>query len=134
MRKVPVMNMKNIALLVLAGATWGCSFHARSPEDYQKETAKLLASKSDDLKACYDDVLSTSPKHAGIVAIDFTVEAKTGAIIDPKVNEKKTTSPSKRLANCVIASMEGLKLDPPDQRTGVATFEYEFTPNKRKQL
>lgn len=128
------MNKKSIALLILASTTgWGCSFYARSPEDYQKETEALLASKSDELKACYDEVLKDDSKASGTVAVDFTVEAKTGAILDPKVNEEKSTAPS-GLHKCVLAAMEGLALDPPDQRTGVASFTYEFTPNEPKQL
>jgi hypothetical protein len=128
------MKKKSIALVILASAAgWGCSFYARSAEDYQKETEALLASKSDELKSCYDKVLERKPKAAGTVAVDFTVEAKTGAILDPKVNEERSTAP-KGLQSCVLAAMEGLALDPPDQRTGVASFTYEFTPNEPQQL
>jgi hypothetical protein len=128
------MKKKTIALLILASTSaWGCSFYARSPEDYQKETEGLLASKNDELKSCYDAVLKDKPKAGGIVAVDFTVEAKTGAILDPKINEEKTTAPPK-LGECVITAMEGLALDPPDQRTGVASFTYEFKANEPKQL
>lgn len=128
-----VMNKKNIALLVLASTAWGCSFHARSPEDYQKETTKLLASKSDELKACYDEVLREDSKASGVVAVDFTVEAKTGAIMNPKLDAEKTTA-NEQLGECVLSAMQGLVLDPPDQRSGVASFSYEFVPNEPKQL
>jgi len=128
-----MMNKTSIALLLLSSFAWGCSFYARSAEDYQEETTKLLASKSDELKSCYDDVLTKNPKAGGVVAVDFTVEAKTGAILDPKINESKTTA-GKRVQNCVLTAMQGLALDPPDQRTGVASFSYEFVANEPKQL
>ena len=127
------MKNTSIALLLLSSLSWGCSFHARSAEDYQKETTALLASKSDELKACYDEVLTQKKKAAGTVVVDFTVEAKTGKILDPKVDKEKSTAP-KRLQKCVLSAMEGLALDPPDQRTGVASFTYEFVPNEPKQL
>lgn len=127
------MKKTSIALLLLSSFAWGCSFYARSAEDYQKETTALLSSKSDELKTCYDELLERKPKAAGVVTVDFTVEAKTGKIIDPKVNEEKSTAP-KKLRNCVLTAMEGLVLDPPDQRTGVASFSYEFVANEPKQL
>ncbi len=127
------MKKTSIALLLLSSFAWGCSYYARSAEDYQKETTELLSSKSDELKACYDDVLKKKKKASGVVAVDFTVEAKTGAILDPTINEEKTTAP-KKLQQCVLTAMEGLALDPPDQRTGVASFTYEFVPNEPKQL
>lgn len=127
------MKNTSIALLLLSSLAWGCSYYARSADDYQKETEKLLASKNDELKACYDDFLTQKKKAEGTVVVDFTVEAKTGKILDPKVDKEKSTAP-KKLQKCVLTAMEGLALDPPDQRTGVASFTYEFKPNKPKQL
>jgi hypothetical protein len=127
------MKKISIALLLLSSLTWGCSFYARSADDYQKETASLLASKSDELKTCYDELLAEKKNAGGIVVVDFTVEAKTGKILDPKIDKEKSTAP-KKLRKCVVTAMEGLALDPPDQRTGVASFTYEFVANEPKQL
>ncbi len=117
------------------GATFllGCQFYARSPEDYAKETEALVATKKDEIKSCYDEVLEEDKKAGGVVAVNFTVESKTGKIVNPVVDDEKTTAPE-ALSSCVVKSMEGLTLDPPDQREGVASFEYEFKANAPKQL
>lgn len=123
---------KSYALLLTA-FLGGCQFYARSPEDYAKETEGLLATKSEDIKSCYDKVLKKDKDAAGVVAINFKVEKKTGNVIEPTVDDAKTTAP-KALSKCVIKAMEGLTLDPPDQRDGMASFEYEFKANPPRQL
>jgi len=80
-----------------------------------------------------DSVLKQDQKAGGVVAVNFTVEAKTGAIVDPKVDEKNTTA-SEPVSACVVDNMAGLKIDPPDQREGQASFAYNFKANKAKQL
>lgn len=122
-----------IALIVLAcSAAVGCQFNARSAEDYQAETTKLLESKADQLKSCYDEVLKSDSAATGTVTVNFSVEPNTGAIINPAVDAKMSTAPE-ALQTCVITAMEGLKLDPPDAREGVASFTYDFTANEPKQ-
>ena len=37
----------------------------------------------------------------------------------------QSTAPD-NLQNCVVKALEGVKLDPPDQREGQATFEWVF--------
>jgi len=128
-----VNKTNTIALAILASTlSLGCQFVARSAEDYSKETTSLLASKSSELKSCYDEVLKKDSKAAGIVAVNFSVEPKTGAILDPKVNAEKSTAPEP-LQQCVLTALDGLALDPPDQREGVASFSYEFKANAPKQ-
>lgn len=122
-----------LALAAFASATVACQFYARSPEDYAKETEELVSTKKPQIKKCYDKVLKKDKKASGTVAVDFTVEKKTGKIVDPKVNKKKTDAP-KSLQRCVLDAMDGLALDPPDQRDGMASFEYHFKANKPKQL
>lgn len=124
---------KSYALLLTATFLGGCQFYARSPEDYSKETQALLATKSEDIKGCYDKVLKKDKDAAGVVAINFKVEKKTGKVVEPTVDDAKTTAP-KALSKCVVKAMEGLTLDPPDQRDGIASFEYEFTANPPRQL
>jgi len=128
-----VNTTNKIALLLLSSAlTLGCQFTARSAEDYNKETSHLLASKKDQLKTCYDTALQSDKTAAGKVAVTFTVEPKTGAIQDAKINEPESTAP-KPLQQCVLNALNGLALDPPDQREGVASFTYEFKANPPKQ-
>ena len=127
-------HIKLSGLVLGAAFLAGCQFYARAPEDYSQETKELLVTQNgDEIKACYDKILENDKDAEGIVAVDFTVEAKTGKITDPKINEEKTTAPTE-LQKCVLDTMDGLALDPPDQREGVASFEYEFQPNAPKQL
>ncbi len=125
--------VKFSGLLLGASFLAGCQFYARAPEDYAKETEALLATKNEEIKSCYDDVLKKDKKAKGVVAVNFKVESKTGKLLDPSVDEEKTTAP-KELSACVVQAMDGLTLDPPDQRDGVASFEYEFKANAPKQL
>lgn len=127
-------NLTKFSVLALLGlATVGCSFHARSAKDYADVTQKVLASKNSEIRSCYETVLKQDKKAAGVVAVNFTVEAKTGAIIDPKVDEQNTTAPEP-VSACVVDNMAGLKIDPPDQREGQASFAYNFKANQPKQL
>lgn len=125
--------MKKIQLFAVAAlaasTSLACQFHARSAEDYAQETKDLLKTKKGEMKTCYDEVLKADKEAAGVVAVDFVVQAKTGEITEVTVNSDKTTAPEP-LTQCVVNAMTGLTLDPPDQRTGKASFAYEFTPNK----
>lgn len=126
-------SLKLAGLFITALISVGCQFYARAPEDYGKETEALLASKNDEIKSCYDEVLKTDKKAEGVVAVTFKVEKKTGKIVDPAIDKEKTTV-SDALSACVINAINGLSLDPPDQRDGMASFEYEFKANEPKQL
>jgi hypothetical protein len=123
--------MKKIQLIVVAllaaSTTLGCQFNARSAEDYATETKALLKSKKGEIKSCYDEVLKSDKKAAGVVAVNFTVQKKTGEITDVQVDNDATTAPAP-LADCVVNAMAGLALDPPDARTGKASFTYDFAP------
>jgi hypothetical protein len=115
-------------LLGLAATTAACSFYARSPEEYRDATQAVLAKKSPDMQACYNSVLLTTPNAAGTVAVNFTVEEKTGNIKDAKVDPAKSTAPA-AVQSCVTNSLTGLSVQPPDQRTGQASFTWDFEPN-----
>ncbi len=114
-------SLKLAGLFTTALISVGCQFYARAPEDYAKETGALLARKNDEIKSCYDEVLKTDKKAEGVVAVTFKVEKKTGKIVDPAVDKAKTTV-SDALSACVINAINGLSLDPPDQRDGMASF------------
>jgi len=126
------MNARNIPTLALLGVSLtlaGCSFYARSQKDYRDATEKLLASKDAELNSCYDGVLKTTPGATGKVTVQFNVEEKTGKIADVKADPARTTAPQP-LIDCVTTAITGLVLDPADQRKGLATFAYEFSPTK----
>ncbi len=103
----------------------GCSFAARSPEMYKKDTEKLLATKTPAIKACYDEQLKGNPGLTGRATVKFEVEPSSGKLTHIAVDAGGTTVPD-ALAQCVVHAIEGLTLNPGDQKQGVATFSYEF--------
>lgn len=107
-----------------------CSFYARGADDYRKATRELLEKKNDSLEACYAKALDETEGAKGTVVVQFEVQAKTGKIVKAKIVEKKTDA-NEMLQRCVLSALDGLKLDPPDQRTGNATFEWDFARAKR---
>jgi hypothetical protein len=111
---------KSFVLFTFA-ALAGCSFHARSPEDYRDATAALLETKSADVKACYDTALKTNKDLTGTVTVHFKVEKESGRLVDISAD------PAGPLGECVTNSINGLALTPPDARDGDATFSYQFT-------
>jgi hypothetical protein len=127
MKNVFVLALSLVALETLSG----CQFYARGPEEYSKDTAKLIQTKEAELKSCYDEVLEKDSQASGTVVVDFTVVAKTGEIKSPTINKAKTTA-SEPLQKCVLAVTDGLKLDPPDQRDGQASWAYDFKVGEPK--
>ena len=113
------------ALFGLFAFASGCEFHARSADDYRKDTRALLEGRNGDIKSCYDAELKKDPKVGGKVVVKFTVKKETGAIEGAKVVEKKTDAPAS-LSQCVVNALNGLELDPPDERDGNAQFQWEF--------
>jgi hypothetical protein len=128
------MNHRTLLSLVLLGASLssvGCNFYARSQKDYRDDTTKVLATKNAELDGCYDNVLKATPGVKGKVVVQFTVTEKTGKIADVKADAARTNAPQP-LVDCVVNAINGLALDPADQRKGLATFEYEFAQKKAK--
>lgn len=100
------------------------SFYARSPDDYRQATRALLESRESSFRQCYEGVLSATPDATGTVAVSFVVEEKTGKILTPS-SLPESTAPEP-LRECVVKGLDGLALDPPDQRKGVATMTFDF--------
>lgn len=111
------------SLIVLSLA--GCSFHARSTEDYKTDTRKLLSSKDAEIQACYNAQLATNPAQSGKVVAQFTVEKKTGKVTEVTADPTQSTAPE-GLQSCVINAVQGLSLKPEDRRDGEATFTWVF--------
>ena len=114
-------------LLALVGSASACSvsYHARNAEDYRQATRALLESKQSDFTACYDGVLKATPDAKGTVAVSFVVLEDSGKITTPK-SLPESTAPE-ALQACVVNGLNGLALDPPDARKGVATMTFDFT-------
>ena len=79
-------------LLPLAGCS--VSYHARSAEDYRKDTRALLEARSQGFLECYQGVLSSTPDAAGTVSVQFVVEPETGKITNPTSLPDSTASRS----------------------------------------
>lgn len=118
------MRTKSIVSL-LALSLAGCSFMARSTEDYKADTRKLVSSKDSAVKACYDTQLAGNAAQSGKVVVNFTVEKKTGKVSNVAVDPKASTAPES-LQSCVTGALEGLTLKPEDRRDGDATFTWVF--------
>lgn len=107
--------------------TTACGVAARSPDMYRDDTKSVLEKKNDDIKACYDGVLKTTPNAAGKVTVKFTVETDSGKLTGVTVDKAATTAPEP-VSACVTRSLEGLALTPADVNKGEGTWTYEFAP------
>ncbi len=128
--------MKNILSLAALGtfatvaiATFasGCAY--RSPEMWRDDTNKVLTTKNEEIRICYDGVLKTQPGVGGKVTVKFEVETEAGKIQNVTVDQANTTAPP-AVSDCVKHSIEGLVITPPDARVGQGTYVYEFAQPK----
>lgn len=111
--------------------TPACSFMARDPDAYRQVTRELVETRGGDIKECYDVILQTNESVTGSVVVNFTVEKKTGKLMNPQIDTAKTTAPTE-IGECIVQAIDGLQLDPPDQREGQATFSWEFKVGEPK--
>lgn len=125
METVKMRKSPNLALLALAVAAVGCSVAARDANMYAQDTQKVLESRNGAIKACYDQLLKADKNVAGTVTVKFTVKTETGDLTDIKVDPAGTTAPE-ALSQCVVTSIQGLKLAPPDSQEGLATYSWSF--------
>jgi hypothetical protein len=117
--------MKTTLLIAASLATVvGCAY--RSPEMYRDDTTKVLQSKQNDIRVCYDDFLKGNPGAGGKVTVAFEVETEEGKIQNVIVDKPNTTAPD-ALGDCVKKNIEGLVVSPPDRRLGQATYVYDFS-------
>ncbi len=114
-------------LIVAAGAlASGCA--VRDADTYRTDTRSLLQTRNDSIKSCYDVALATDPNVSGDVVVNFSVEKKTGKIVNTAIDAGRTTAPE-ALGACIIEAIDGLTLDPVDKKEGQATFIWSFKAN-----
>ena len=118
--------MRAAGLILVCAGLSACSFYARGPEGYRKAVRGVLEQKQADMEACYKRTYDADQSAQGRVVAAFEVEPKTGKIVKPTIEQEGTTA-NPALQQCVLASLDGLILDPPDQRTGVARFSWDFS-------
>ncbi len=104
----------------------GCSFAARSPEMFRDDTKAIFEAKNNDIRACYDGVLSSTPGVGGKVTVTFEWETDAGKIQNVAVDKSNTTAPAP-VAECVTKNLTGLTISPPDKRLGQGSWAWEFT-------
>ena len=98
---------------------------ARGPARYRDDTRAVLETRNEQIKACYDGRLKSDKDAAGVVVVKFTVQKETGEFTNIELVEDQTTA-GERLSACVLEAVQGLKLEPADERDGLATFTWEF--------
>jgi hypothetical protein len=116
-------SVRFVAITMVCAALSACA--VRNAEMYRDDTRKLLESKQTGLQACYDAELQSHPDATGKVIVRFTIEDDTGKVVDPKIDDLQST-PNRTLRGCVLDALKGLVLDPADERSGDATFVWEF--------
>lgn len=96
-----------------------CACIARGPDDYRAVTRSLVDTKKADIEACFGG-------QKGKVVVNFTVEKKTGKIVNPVVDTAKSDAPAD-VGACVASKIEGLAIERADMRDGAATFTWQVT-------
>ena len=114
-----------VSLTTLGVFASGCAY--RDAQMWRDDTNKVLETKHNDIRACYDTVLKGSPSAGGRVTVKFEVETEGGKIQNVAVDPAGTTAPPE-LGDCVKKNIEGLVIAPPDKRVGQATYVFEFAP------
>ena len=128
---MPSNILKSVACLSILAASAvlpGCSCVARDAETYRADTRTLLETRSGSIKECYDQALAADANLDGQVTVKFKVEKKTGKILDPAIDAERTKAPE-ALSTCIVKAVDGLTLDPVDQREGQASFSWTFKAN-----
>ena len=122
-------TQRHLIALSLAFSIAGCTFIARDAETYRADTRSVVETRNDTIKECYDAALEADEKAAGTVVVNFIVEKKTGTIMNPSVDESSTAP---WLSECIVKGLEGLSLEPEDQREGQASFTWNFEVGEPK--
>lgn len=123
-------TQRHLIALSLAFSIAGCTFIARDAETYRADTRSVVETRNDTIKECYDAALEADEKAAGTVVVNFIVEKKTGTIMNPSVDESSTAPEG--LSQCIVKGLEGLSLEPEDQREGQASFTWNFEVGEPK--
>jgi hypothetical protein len=126
-----ISTLFSLMFLTASAVVPGCTCMARDAETYRADTRGLLETRTRAIKDCYDVALTTDPKLDGQVVVKFKVEKKTGKILDTAVDKERTKAPES-LSKCIVDAVDGLTLDPVDQRDGLATFSWTFKANEPK--
>ena len=123
----PLARKLALPAALAASLLTACAGTKRSPQAYRADTQQVLATRNDQIKRCYNQVLARDAAATGTVTVRFVVEEKTGAFTKATV-DPSTSNAKEPLVMCVLEAMNGLALRPPDANEGHASFTYELAP------
>jgi hypothetical protein len=124
------MNKILLTLAVLAPlASVACGGAVRVGDAYRDDTAKMLQAQANPkIQGCFAGLVRSTPNPAGLAGattVQFTVAKETGLVTNPSIVAASTTTQDP-VNQCVLAALNGAKLDPPDNVDGMATFAWQF--------
>lgn len=149
--------MRRIAYLIVIPLL-GCITYIRDPENLEIEVVELVEEREEALSNCYDEQLAKAQfdielterkkqgpyadigpavteqvsRLNGTVVLSFFIDKKTGNFSRLTVEPTSTAAPP--LVQCVVNTLQTLKLDPADQRTGKVTLAWDFKVGKHQGL
>lgn len=127
MRNLNLRTSRVLPLLTLVGvvcSSTACSFVMRDQATYRSDTRQVLEQRQSKVSSCYEEQLERDQTVEGTTVVNFVVEAKTGQFLQAEVDPSSTAP--EPLNQCILAALDGLALDPEDQRQGNATFTWRF--------
>src|SRR5579859_3421469 len=124
------MNKIIAALAVLAPlASVACGGAIRVGDAYRDDTVKLVQAQANPrIQQCFQALVKASPSPKtleGTTTVSFVVAPETGLLANAAIVPGATTTQDP-VNQCVLASLTGLKLDPPDNVEGDGTFAWQF--------
>jgi len=117
------LALPKLGLGVCLAAASACTM--RDMDAYHRDVRQLLEGRQPIVQACYDAELQTHKTAAGHVVVHFKIARATGRILEPRVDLARSSA-DRTLRGCVLESLRGLALRPPEERDGEATFVWEF--------
>jgi hypothetical protein len=134
----------------------GCVVWIREPAAYREELIELVDTREKPVHACYESLLERRQAQIeaeereaqgpyadigpavssrlgalqGDVVVDFTVKPDSGAIVTALV-PAKTTAPDD-VVQCVLGSIQGMTLEPPDKREGRVALTFALQTGKHR--
>ena len=128
-----IVRLSTPALVLGLSTPLGCVKWMRDADFYRDELTEVLEDQhAEPIEACYDRVLDQDPTAKGAVVVNFEVEKQTGKLTAIAVDSAQTDAPAPVVA-CVTDELALTTLSPPDAKTGVANYRWEFAPGSRKR-
>ena len=124
------MNKILMTFAVLAPlASVACGGAIRIGDAYRDDTVKLVQAQANPkIQQCFQGIVKTTPTPKsleGTTTVSFVVAKETGLVGNAAIVPGATTTQDP-VNQCVLAALNGLKLDPPDNVEGDATFAWQF--------